>query len=235
MIGVTANVITVLLGCLTGLIFRKSIPEKTTNSAMVAIGLCNLCIGVTGMMQGGDPLVLILSMVIGTIVGTALDIDGKLNSLGDKASATFKKHGSGQSSLSEGFVTASLIFCVGSMTILGGLNAGLKGDNTLYYTKAVLDFISATMLTTSIGIGVIFASATVLVYQGGLVLLASLLEPVLTAEIIAELNCTGSVIIFALGLNLAGVAKFKVANFLPAIVITPFACMAMDALWKVLG
>lgn len=222
MIGVIVNVITVLIGCTLGLIFRKGIPEKITNSAMVAIGLCNLCIGVGGMMQGKDTIILIIAMVLGTMLGTALDIDGKLNHLSEKAGSKFK---SSTSNIGEGFVTASLVFCVGSMTILGGLEAGLKGDNTLYYTKAVLDLISSLMLITSLGIGVVFAAGTVFVYQGALVLLASLLSPYLTSEIISELNCAGSLMIFALGLNLSGIGKFKVANFLPAIIIVPVACI----------
>lgn len=222
MIGVIVNVITVLIGCTLGLIFRKGIPEKITNSAMVAIGLCNLCISVGGMMQGKDTIILIIAMVLGTMLGTALDIDGKLNHLSEKAGSKFK---SSTSNIGEGFVTASLVFCVGSMTILGGLEAGLKGDNTLYYTKAVLDLISSLMLTTSLGIGVVFAAGTVFVYQGALVLLASLLSPYLTSEIISELNCAGSLMIFALGLNLSGIGKFKVANFLPAIIIVPVACI----------
>ena len=222
MIGVIVNVITVLIGGTLGVIFRKGIPEKITNSAMVAIGLCNLCIGVGGMMQGKDTIILIIAMVLGTMLGTALDIDGKLNHLSEKAGSKFK---SSTSNIGEGFVTASLVFCVGSMTILGGLEAGLKGDNTLYYTKAVLDLISSLMLTTSLGIGVVFAAGTVFVYQGALVLLASLLSPYLTSEIISELNCAGSLMIFALGLNLSGIGKFKVANFLPAIIIVPVACI----------
>ena len=224
MLGVIVNVITVLIGCTIGLIFRKGISQKISTAAMTAIGLCNLCIGVAGMMEGNNAIVLIVSMVLGTIIGTAIDIDSKLNSFGDKASARFKRADSSGSHVSEAFITASLVFCVGSMTILGGLNAGIKGDNTLYYTKAVLDLISSAMLTTSLGFGVVFAVITVFVYQGALVLLASLLAPVLTTAIIAELNCVGSVMIFALGLNLAGVSKFKVANFLPAIVLVPLVC-----------
>ena len=235
MIGVAANVITVILGCLTGCIFRKGISKKISDSAMIAVGLSIICIGVSGMLESREPLVLVISMVLGTILGTSLDVDGKINVLGDKIAGKFSKSDKGQSNIAEGFITASLVFCVGSMTILGGLNAGLKGDNTLYYTKAVLDFISATMLTTSIGIGVILSSVTVLLYQGALVLLASLLEPVFTQAIISEINGVGSVMIFALGLNLAGVAKFKVANFLPAIIITPFACMAVEAVWKLIS
>ena len=227
MIGVIVNVVTVLIGSALGLFFRKGIPEKITNSAMVAIGLCNLCMGVSGMMQGKDTIILIIAMVLGTMIGTALDIDGKLNSLSEKANSRLKNK---SSNISQGFVTASLVFCVGSMTILGGLDAGLKGDNTLYYTKAVLDLISSAMLTTTLGIGVVFAAGTVFVYQGALVLLAGLLAPYLTAEIIAELNCAGSLMIFALGLNLTGIGKFKVANFLPAIIIVPIACIVKGLL-----
>ncbi len=227
MLGVIANVITVLIGSTLGLLFRKGIPQKISDSAMVAIGLCNLCIGVSGMMQGKDPTVLIIAMVLGTMIGTAIDIDGKLNRISDKASAKFKKE---QQNPAEGFITASLVFCVGSMTILGGLNAGLKGDNTIYYTKALLDLISSAMLAASLGYGVYFATGTVLVYQGALVLLAKFLAPYLTANMIAELNCAGSLMIFALGLNLMGISKLKVANFLPAIVLVPIVQIIKDLL-----
>ena len=218
MLGVIVNIITVLIGSTIGILFRKGIPQKIANSAMVAIGLCNLCIGVGGMIQGKDTIVLIIAMVLGTMIGTAIDIDGRLNRISEKASAKFKKDGSNPA---EGFITASLVFCVGSMTILGGLNAGLKGDTTLYYTKALLDLISSAMLAASLGYGVYLAAGTVLVYQSALVLLAKFVAPYLTTAMIAELNCAGSLMIFALGLNLMGVAKLKVANFLPAIVLVP--------------
>ncbi len=218
MLGVIVNVITVLIGSTLGVLFRKGIPQKIADSAMVAIGLCNLCIGVSGMIQGKDTIVLIIAMVLGTMIGTAIDIDGKLSRISDKASGKFKTQAHNPA---EGFITASLVFCVGSMTILGGLNAGLKGDNTLYYTKALLDLISSTMLAASLGYGVYLAAGTVLVYQGALVLLAKFVAPYLTPDMIAELNCAGSLMIFALGLNLMGVAKLKAANFLPAIVLVP--------------
>lgn len=220
MLGVIVNVITVLLGSAIGLLFRKSIPEKIANAAVAAIGLCIICIGVSGMLSGTDTIILIVSMVIGTMIGTLIDIDGKLNSL------TTKFEGKSQNSnIAEGFVTASLVFCVGSMTLLGGIDAGINNDNTLYYTKALLDFITSMMLSATLGFGVIFSSLTVLIYQGALVLLAKVLSPYLTEAMMCELTCAGSLMIFALGLNLAGVSKFKVANFLPAIVVVPIACI----------
>ena len=222
MLGVIVNVVTVLIGCGVGLIFRKGIPVRLTQAAMVAIGLCNLCMGVSGMLQGKNAVILILSMVIGTMIGTALNLDGRLSALSEKA--TKNTEAEAHHNPVSGFITASLIFCVGSMTILGGLNAGLHGDHTLYFTKALLDFITATVLSATLGFGVLFASLTVLIYQGALVILAGVLAPFLTETMIAELNCVGSVMIFALGLNLAGVSKFKVADFLPAIVVTPVIC-----------
>ena len=139
MTGVLANVLTVIVGSLTGLLFHKNISRKIADAAMVAIGLCNLCIGVSGMMQGKETLVLIISMVVGTMIGTAIDIDGRLNRLNE---LTNKKAESGSPGPVQGFMTASLVFCVGSMTILGGLDAGIKGDNSLYRIKIQIFFAS---------------------------------------------------------------------------------------------
>lgn len=224
MLGVLANLVTVLIGCSVGMIFRKGISEKITNAAMTAIGLCCICMGVSGMLEGTNTLILIAAMVSGSITGTALDLDGRFNRLGELAAAKFKTK-DGESRVAEGFITASLVFCVGSMTIIGGLNAGLKGDNTMYYTKALMDLVSSAMLTSALGLGVALASVTVLVYQGLIVILASLLSPLLTADIIAEINCAGSLMIFALGLNLTGIGKFKVANMLPAMIAAPVICL----------
>lgn len=127
-----------------------------------------------------------------------------------------------KSSIAEGFMTGSLLFCVGAMTIVGALNAGLSGDNELFYTKSVLDLISACMLASTLGVGVLFAAAFVLAFQGGLVLLAGVLQGVLSnAAVVAEMTCAGSVMIIGLALNILHITKFKVANFLPALVFVP--------------
>ncbi len=220
MLGVLVNVATVLLGSSIGLIFKKGISEKYSNAVMVGIGLCTILIGIDGMLKGENVLVAIVSMVIGAIIGTALDIDGKLNGLGDKLSAKLKKDGD-KASVAQGFVTASLLFCVGAMTIIGSLESGLKGDHTTIFTKSILDLCSSMMLSASLGIGVIFAAAFVFIFQGGIVLLAGVLEPILSDGAIAEITCVGSLMIFALGLNLTGIGKFKTANYFPAIVIAP--------------
>lgn len=221
MIGVFVNVATVLLGSAVGLLFRKGIPERISKALMLAIGMCTIYIGIDGALEGSKTIVLILSMVFGTLIGTLIDIDDKINRVGLFIEKKLKREGE-KSSIAEGFMTGSLLFCVGAMTIVGSLNAGLKGDNTLIFTKSILDLISSCLLASTLGIGVMFSALFVLVVQGGLVLLAGLLQNVLTdPALIAELTCAGSVMIIALGLNLLGITKLKVANFLPALLLVP--------------
>ena len=221
MIGVFVNVATILLGSTVGLLFRKGIPERISRAMMLAIGLCTLYIGVDGALEGSNTIVLILSMVFGTLIGTLLDLDDKINRVGQFIERKMKKEGE-KTSIAEGFMTASLLFCVGAMTIVGSLNAGLTGDNTLIFTKSILDLISSCLLASTLGIGVMFAAVFVLLVQGGLVLLAGLLQNVLTDQaLIAEITCAGSVMIIGLGLNILGITKLKVANFLPALLLVP--------------
>ena len=226
--GVLVNTLTVIIGSIFGLVLKKQIPEKLTSAVMTAIGLCTIAIGVGGIIKGQNQLVMIISLVLGTIVGTLVDIDGKLSKLGDKLQNKNKKNNASNqqnTSFSQGFVTASLLFCVGAMTIVGSMNAGISGDNEMLYTKSVLDLISSTMLAASLGIGVLFSSAFVLVFQGLLVALSIMLGSFLSEFAIAELICAGSVMITALGLNLIGVTKIKVANLLPGLVFVPFICL----------
>lgn len=226
MLGVIVNVGTVLIGSLVGLFLKRGIPEKVTEALMVGIGLCTVFIGISGALQGENTLVLILSMAIGTVIGTLLDIDRQLNRLAAYVEKRFKQK-DGQVTVAEGFVTASLLFCVGAMTIVGSLQAGLTGDCEMLYTKATLDLISSCVLSASLGIGVLLADVFVLVFQGGLVLLAGFIAPFLTDYAIGEMTCAGSVLIIALGLNLIGVTKIKVANYLPVILIPPLLCLFM--------
>ncbi len=221
MSGVLINTITVIIGSLLGLLLKKGIPERISKAAMTAIGLCTVYIGIDGALEGSNTIVLILSMVTGVILGSIIDIDSRLESLGGFIEKKMKREKS-EGNIARGFITASLLFCVGAMTIVGSLNAGLSGDNELLITKSILDLISSCMLASTLGIGVLFAAVFVLLYQGGLVLLSGLLQNVLTnSEIIAEITCAGSVMIIALGLNILGITKIKVANFLPALLLVP--------------
>ena len=226
MLGVFVNVATVFIGSLVGLLLKKGIPDKVTGALMAGIGLCTIYIGISGALNGENTLVLILSMAIGTIIGTLLDIDGQLNRLAAYVESKFKQE-NGQGTVVEGFVTASLLFCVGAMTIVGSLQAGLTGDCEMLFTKATLDLISSCVLAASLGIGVMLSDIFVFVFQGGLVLLARVIAPFLTDYAIHEMTCAGSVLIIALGLNLIGVTKIKVANYLPVLLIPPILCMFM--------
>lgn len=221
--GVLVNVLTVVVGSVIGLILKKQIPERLTGAVMTAIGLCTIAIGIMGIIKGQNQLVMIISMVLGVVVGTLLDIDAKLQKIGDKLQNKGKNNE--KSTFSQGFVTASLLFCVGAMTIVGSMNAGISGDNQMLYTKSVLDLISSAMLSASLGIGVLAAAVFVLVFQGGLVAFSMALGSFLSDFAVAELICAGSVMITALGLNLIGVTKIKVANLLPALVFVPIVCL----------
>ena len=223
--GVIVNTITVLIGSGVGLLLKKGIPERLNKAVMTAIGLCTIAIGVTGIMKGQNQLVMILSMVFGAIVGTLIDIDKRLECLGNKLA---KKSNAQENTFSQGFVTASLLFCVGAMTIVGSMNAGISGDNQMLYTKSVLDLISSSMLASSLGFGVMCASGFVLFFQGALVALSMVLGSFLSDFAVAELICAGSVMITALGLNLIGVTKIKVANLLPGLIFVPAFCLLFD-------
>ncbi len=229
--GVIVNTITVLIGSGIGLLLKKQMPEKLTNGVMCAIGLCTLAIGITGVIKGENQLVMIISMVLGTIIGTLIDIDGKLTKLGDKLQnrrQESKGNKGDTATFSQGFVTASLLFCVGAMTIVGSMNAGISGDNQMIYTKSLLDLISSSMLAASLGIGVMCSAVFVFVFQGLLVALSMFLGSFLSDFAVAELICAGSVMIVALGLNLLKVTKIKVANLLPGLVFVPFVCMIFE-------
>lgn len=221
MLGVIVNTCTVLIGSLIGLIFRKGIPETVTSSVMTGLGLCSLYIGIDGALSGQNILITIASMVIGSIIGTLLDIDQAISRLGIWTEQRFSNGKYGQVSIAQGFVSASLLFCVGAMTVNGSLNAGISGDNSLLYTKSMLDLFASSMMSASLGIGVMFSALVVLGFQGGLVLTAGFLAPFLTDAAIAEMTCSGSLMIIALGANLIGATNIKVANYLPAIVVAP--------------
>lgn len=220
MLGVMVNVITVIAGSCIGMLFRKGIPERVSTAAMIGLGACTLYIGISGSLCGENVLIVIASVVLGVISGTLLNIDGAINQLAGKVEAKFQKEGR-KVSAAEGFVNATLLFCVGSMTVTGSMQAGLTGDQSVLITKATLDFVSSMMLATSLGVGVMLASASVLVVQGGLVLLAGLIAPLMSTGAIQEMTCVGSILIMMIGTNLMGITKIKVADFLPAILYAP--------------
>lgn len=231
MLGVTVNAVAVIIGSAIGLLCKKGIPDKYTDAIMKGLALCVLYIGISGSLSGENTIVVIISIVLGAAIGTFLDIDGHLtrigNALEQKVNSKGKKTtASGNSkteegSIAKGFVTASLLFCIGAMTIVGSLTAGLSGDNEMLFTKSLLDFISAIMLTVSLGIGVMFSSIFVFVFQGAIAMLAGFLAPILSTAAINEIVCAGSLLIIGIGLNMIGLTKLKLADYMPSLILVP--------------
>lgn len=236
-IGTVINTVLVIIGSFLGLLLKKAIPERLKESMIQALALATFTIGITGVINasstvaeggtltGNYTILMVLSMAIGTFIGEVINIQKRLDNMGDFLQKKFASNDS--SSFSQGFVTASLVFCVGSMTILGSINDALLHDPTILVTKSLLDMIMAVVFASTLGIGVMFSAVTVLVYQGLLTACASFLAPYLTAEIIAQMSFVGNILIAGIGLNFVYKPKLKLANMLPA--------MFIPLIWYVIG
>lgn len=227
MLGVTVNAIAVIFGSLLGLVFKKGIPEKISDSIQVILGFATAYVGISGALSGKNILVTILALVFGAILGTLVDFDKRVNDLGSFVERKLNK-GNGKISIAQGFVTTSLLFCVGSMTIVGSLQAGINGNNEMLFTKSLLDCVLSIILTSTLGIGVMLSAVCVFISQGSIALLAGFIAPYLGDAVIAEMTCTGSILVIAIGTNLAGITKVKVANYLPAVFAPILICPAYD-------
>lgn len=224
MIGAIVNTLAAVVGGLLGSLLKKGIPERFADLVQKGLALCVLYIGIKGSLVGTNTLVTILSLVLGAILGELMNIDGAIERLGAWAQRKLSKGGS---RLGEGFVTASLLFCVGSMAVVGSLQSGLTGNHETIFTKSMLDFVSAIILASTLGLGVCLSGIFVLVYQGAIVLLARWAAPILSDYVVAEMSCAGSLLIVALGLNMLGITKLKVANLLPAMFLPIVFCLFM--------
>lgn len=218
MLGTIVNCITIAVGCFLGLIAKGKIPERIGDTIMKGLALCTMYIGISGALEGNDTLQMIISIAIGALIGEIIDVDKWLEKLGAFLESKFNKKGK-SGSIAQGFITSSLLFCVGAMAIVGSLESGLKGDNTTLFTKSILDGISSIIFTSTLGIGVIFSIGTVLIYQGGIAICAGMLSNVLSTTVITNMSAVGGLLILGLGLNMLGVTKVKIANMLPAIFI----------------
>ena len=218
--GTIVNVAGVLCGGLIGLgvhkLLRKGIPQRYSQRIMQGIGLCTIYIAAGSLLGGSKTLVTILSMVIGAVIGELLDLDGKINSVGEKLEKRFGGSGDG-GNFAQGFLSATLLFCVGTMAILGSLDAGLRNDHATLLAKSVMDTISACIFASSLGLGVLFSVVPLFLYQGGITLLSSVVGPYLTEGVIGEMNTVGSLLLLGLSLDLLGIKKLKLMNYIPAI------------------
>lgn len=224
MLGNYVNTVTIIIGCLLGLLVQKGLHDKYKRIIMQAIGLSVLFVGATVTIGGlldpdSEPVLFIISLVIGGALGELIGIEKALDKLGLMLQ---NKVGSQQSNIAEGFVTASLLFCVGTMAVIGSLDSGLRGDHTMLYAKSVIDGITAMILASTLGVGVIFSAAVVFIYQGAIIIFAGLLEPLLTIDVIREISIIGGILIFGIGLSMMEIKKIKTVNLLPAIIVPVF-------------
>lgn len=206
-----------------------SLGERLQTIVMQGASLCVMYLGISGSLSGQNSLLVILSMVIGAIIGELLDLDKRIRQLGDWVQKKTERlvTSSGPASISEGFVTASLLFCVGAMAIVGALNDGLTGDHSILFAKSLLDGVIAIVFGASLGLGVAFSGMAVFLYQGIIALLASFLAPFLGEVVIAEMTCVGSLVIVALSLNMLNLTKIKIMNLVPAIFLPILLCRFM--------
>ncbi len=221
MLGNYVNFIMIVIGSLAGVMVKKGLKDKYKTTVMQAIGLSVIFIGAAGAISGllnpdSEPVLFIISLVIGGIVGEVIGIENALEKLGMLLQ---RKIGSKEHNIAQGFVTASLIFCVGTMAIIGSLESGLRGDHNILYAKSILDGVTSIILASTLGIGVILSAGAVFIYQGAIIVFAGLLEPFLTAEVIREISIIGGILIFGIGTNMLEITKIKTANLLPAIIV----------------
>ena len=207
---------------------RGGIPEKYKDTIGYALALCVLTIGIQGAIQTENMMLVIVSAVVGSLIGEALRLEDRLDSLGAWVQKRLAKDDDG---FSQGFISATLLYCVGSMAVVGSIEAGLQNKPDTLLAKAVLDGVSALILSSSMGMGVALSALPLLAYQGGIALLAMLLGNFLPAEAIAEVSATGSLLIIGLGFNMLGFSKarIRVGNMLPAILI-PAVYLAVRSL-----
>lgn len=212
------NAALVLLGSLLGLLFRGKIPQRFTQILTFGLGLCVLVIGVDAALETSDTLCVIVCMVIGALLGEWIDIEKRMDGVGEFLRGRLAGKGD-NSRFSEGFVSASVLYCVGAMAINGSLAAGLRGDWSIIVSKGVIDGVTSVSFAAAMGIGVAFSVIPLVLYQGGLTLLASAIGPYLSQELVAEMSAVGGVIIIGIAVNMLGLGKekIKVGNLLPAI------------------
>lgn len=218
MLGTIVNTLAIVIGGLIGLLFGKAFPEKIKKTVIQGIGLAVLLIGGSMALQTKNPLIIILSLVLGGILGEWIDIELRLQKLGEWLECKFSKKGQG-SGFTKAFVTTSLIYCVGAMAIMGSLESGLTGRHNILFAKSMLDGITALIFASSMGIGVLVSALPVLLYQGAITMAAGLLQTVLSSQVIAEMSAAGGLLILGIGFNILEIKEIKAGNLLPAIIV----------------
>ncbi|NNU78332.1 DUF554 domain-containing protein [Clostridium estertheticum] len=215
MLGTIVNSLSIIIGGFIGSSFKNKICDTYTETIMKGLGLCVILIGLKGALQVNNILLLIISVTLGTLIGEVIKIEKGIENIG----ALLESKVSSQSGIANGFVTASLVFCVGAMSIMGSLESGLSKNYSILYAKSLLDGIFAIIFSSTLGIGVCFSAISVFIYQGIITLTASLMKQFLITSVVSEMSAVGGLLIVAIGANMLDIKRIKVGNMLPAIFI----------------
>ncbi len=230
MLGTIVNVVAIILGSLAGHFVIPAIPESMSQTVTAGVALAVVLIGMDMALTTQNLLIIIVSLALGGAIGELAGIQGALDRLGDRVRQAVPS----AIGVGEAFVTATLIFCVGPMAIMGAIQSGVAGDHATLYAKSTLDGITSLVLGSTLGLGVLGSAVPVFLYQGGITLAAAQLSTLLTADMVTELTASGGMIIVALGLNMLGVTSLRVANLLPALVLAP-ALSLLSEMLSILG
>lgn len=217
MLGTIVNGLAIIAGSLLGLFFSKGIPDNYKEIIMSGVGLSVILIGVKSALVSDSLMVVIFSVIIGALLGESMKIEKKLEALGTYLESKVTAKSSDSGSFARGFVTASLVFCVGSMAIIGSLESGLTGNHQTLFAKSVLDGVTSIVFASTMGLGVMFSSVAVFIYQGFITVTASLMKNFLVPETIAQMTSVGGLLIMAIGFNMLKITAIRVGNLIPAI------------------
>ena len=214
--GPLVNAIIVIMGSLIGVSVGRLLPDRIRTIVFQGLGLCTLMLGMQMAVATKAPLVIILSVLLGGVCGEFLKLEDKFLGLGDKIR---KKIGAKNPKFTDGFVNASILFCIGALAILGSIEEGVKGDRTIVFTKSIMDFFAAIALSSAYGIGVAFSAVMIFLYQGLIVVFASQLQAFINPGLLAELSALGGVLVLGISLNLLNLLQIRLSNFLPALIL----------------
>ena len=219
MLAVFINVAAVLLGASLGLLFGSRIKESYTKGIMMAIALCTFTIGVQSAIQTSSIMIVMVCLVIGTVIGVALHLDDRMNGASERIRDRLRGTKFADGPFAEAFMTTTMLFCVGTMTVIGSIEAGLNHNYEILIAKSIMDFMSSLIFAAALGPGVLLSAVSVLVIQGGIALLASLASPVLTAEVVTEMSAVGGTLFIGMAINLLGISekRIKIGDMLPGI------------------
>lgn len=216
MLGTIVNSLSVIVGSLLGLFLKNGIKTKYQTTIIDGVSLALIVIGLLGAIESQNIVLVVISLALGGLIGEAIDIEARLDRLGQRAQSILRQ---GDSNFAKAFINGTLVFCIGSMAIVGSLESGLTGNHQILFAKSTLDGIFSIIFTSTLGIGNIFSAISIFVYQGGITLLAKYVKDILTPELITEMTAVGGILIMALGFNQLEIKKIRVSNLLPSIII----------------